>query len=403
MSSFVNEKYVVRSNKTDCFMDTTHDSAGMAHTFLCIRALPESPLLFAYMPQEGLVRVNPNTGAVESNNLLGQLMGIRDGDEETMMQFFRENGFLFPIANDVLEHFPFESIFSVVRRARETLNMMSLLYEPRIQYKKIMSTICWLTLSPRLQLRSMDESKNEFKTCLHSYMRFMDTLYAGHYNALPADPYEYGDIQVADTVYPPQFSVPSEEMMEMEMNNSMGELPTSLLNKYYATLIFVNEKGHNPLDKKVIDYFYHLTREAGNIISISDKGPEVAFDNDNANVVSRLSEQMRSATIDVAKITIKEELDYAINAIYPSYDIDTMTGSWVIPDLYSALLFSLFYLKPDTELYRKCDNPNCGRYFLVRTTNSRRKYCCSACSNAMQQRKHRQKTKKASTGADAKN
>ena len=87
--------------------------------------------------------------------------------------------------------------------------------------------------------------------------------------------------------------------------------------------------------------------------------------------------------------------------LYPSYNIETMSGSWTIPDLYSALLFSIFYMKPDLELYRKCENPNCGRYFLVNTTNNRRKYCCIECSNAMQQRKLRQRRKKASTEVDA--
>lgn len=400
MSIFLSEKFTMHSCKCECFIDTVHNPDGSVNTTLRARALPTMPLLFAYMPQEGLVRVNRETGAIESKNILGELMGIRDGDKDRIMQFFRENGFLFPIASDGLESFSFTDIFSVLCRVRETLNVMSLLLEPRIQYKKIMSTICWLTLSRRVILHSLDESREEFRTCLHSYMKFLESQYGGIYDSLSVDPYATNEIVVPDTIYPPATSV---SLSVLEDSALVGNTEGSnyCLSQYRTAIVYLNEQGENSSDRKVIDYFYHLTREVGNILSIQEGKSEVKFDCSDEEVAARLSTQLRKATIDVAKITIKEELDYAINAIYPSYDIDTMTGSWVIPDLYSALFFSIFYMKPDLELYRKCENPNCGCYFLVSTTNSRRKYCSVECSNAVQQRKHRQKLKRASTEVDA--
>lgn len=400
MSSFVSEKYIMRSCKCECFMDSVHNPDGSVRTTLRIRSLPDSPLLFAYMPQEGLVRINTKTGAIESKNLLGELMGLREGDKEGVMRFFQENGFLFPITSVGLESFSFEDIFFILRRIRETLNVMSLLHEPRIQYKKIMLTVCWLTLSRRAVIRSIDDSRDEFKTCLHSYMKFLESQRGGIYDSLSIDPYSSDTVEVPDTIYPPETSVSIYNLESLALGTA--EEANHILNKYRASILFLSEKGELPSDRKIIDYFFHLTSEVGNIISISDEKSEVIFDCDEAEVAARLSSKMQKASIDVAKITIKEELDYAINAIYPSYDIDTMTGSWVIPDLYSALLFSIFYMKPDLELYRKCENPNCGCYFLVSTTNSRRKYCSVECSNAMQQRKHRQKIKMASTEVDAK-
>lgn len=400
MSSFVSEKYTMRSCKCECFMDTVHSPNGSVQASLRVRALPDSPLLFAYMPQEGLVRINQNTGAIESKNLLGELMGIREGDKEGVMQFFRENGFLFPIAVDALESFAFEDVFFILRRVRETLNVMSLLHEPRVQYKKIMSTICWLTLSRRVSIRSLDESRDEFKTCLHSYTKYLKSQQGGIYDSLNLDPYASNDIVVPDTIYPPEVSVSISELENASMSGLEKESDPGL-SRYRAAILFLNERGEIPSDRMIIDYFYHLTSEVGNIVSVPEERAEVVFDCSEAEVASRLSAPLRKASIDVAKLTIKEELDYAINAIYPSYDIEAMTGSWVIPDLYSALVFSIFYMKPDLELYRKCENPNCGCYFLVSTTNSRRKYCSVECSNAMQQRKHRQKIKRASTEVDA--
>ena len=399
MSNLINEKYTMRSCKCECFVDTAHNSDGTVNTSLRIRALPTMPLLFAYMPQEGLVRINNETGVIESKNLLGELMGIHDGDKEGIMRFFRENGFLFPISDDSLESFLFEDIFFILRRIRETLNIMSLLNEPRVQYKKIMSTMCWLTLSRRITIKSIDESKEEFKTCRHSYVKYMEAQQGGLYDSLSFDPYASNDITVPDTIYPPETTISMSDLEKAAMKGVEGQEHS--LSRFRAAVLFLNEKGETLSDRKIIDYFYHLTTEVGNIVSVPEDKAEVVFDCDDAEIALRLSTQLRKASIDVAKIIIKEELDYAINAIFPSYDINAMTGAWVIPDLYSALVFSIFYMKPDLELYRKCENPNCGCYFLVSTTNSRRKYCSVECSNAMQQRKHRQRRKKASTEVDA--
>lgn len=400
MSNFVNEKYTMRGCKCECFMDTVHNPDGSVHTSLRIRALPDSPLLFAYMPQEGLVRINRETGAIESKNLLGELMGIREGDKDRLMDYFRENGFLFPVTADGLESFSFDDVFSIIRRIRATLNVMSNLHEPRKQYKKIMSTICWLTLSPRVIIHSLDESKEEFKTCIHSYMKYLESQKGGIYDSLSLDPYASNDITVPDTIYPPETTVSISELENAALVGT-GDESASGLNRYRAAILFLNEQGEIPSDRKIIDYFYHLTSEIGNIVSVPKEKAEVEFDCGDAEVTKRFSDSLRTASVEVAKITIKEELDYAINAIFPSYDIESMTGSWVIPDLYSALVFSIFYMKPGLELYRRCENPNCGCYFLVSTTNSRRKYCSVECSNAVQQRKHRQKIKKASTEVDA--
>lgn len=407
MSNLVNEKYTMQSCKCDCFIDTTHNQDGSVLTSLRVKALPDKQLLFAYMPQEGLVRVNPENGGVESGNLLGELMSIRYGDTDKVVKFFKDNGFLFPISSQGLESFSIEDIFSIIFRVRETLNILSMLNKPRIQYKKIMSAICWLTLSPRILIRSIDEQKEEFTTCPHGYMEFLESQRKNNdYDDLQEDLYEADECDFDDTIYPPEITISTLEISEM-LNDPKELLLSGKktgLSKLDAFLVFQDKpfgKGHLN-ENKVIDYFYHLTKEVGDIVSIQNDKAAVSFSCGDKEVADRLSPQMQSATIDVAKITIKEELDYAINAIYPSYDIEAMTGSWVIPDLYSALVFSVFYINHKAELYRECENPNCGQYFLVSTTNSRRKYCSPECSNAMQQRKYRQK-KKASTEVNAEN
>lgn len=89
------------------------------------------------------------------------------------------------------------------------------------------------------------------------------------------------------------------------------------------------------------------------------------------------------------KYTDEEAVAYALYGIHPTYDIETMSPNWEIPNLYTALYFALFYTRPEYEVYRKCANPNCNRLFKVKTTNSRKQYHNTACQNAAAQMRHR--------------
>ena len=146
-------------------------------------------------------------------------------------------------------------------------------------------------------------------------------------------------------------------------------------------------------DRKVIDFFYHMRRDVGCLESIKSDGTLIFRYGLSDNDKSKLDEQLKTALLDVAKITLKEEIDHSLYGVSASYNIKTMSPSWNIPNLISGLFFSLFYLKPELEIYRKCANITCNQYFLVSTTNSKKKYCCPECGNAMAQRMSRKRKK----------
>ena len=41
--------------------------------------------------------------------------------------------------------------------------------------------------------------------------------------------------------------------------------------------------------------------------------------------------------------------------------------------------------------YRPCDNPRCGKYFLVRTTSTKVRYCSTECCNRVTQGRYRKR------------
>lgn len=146
----------------------------------------------------------------------------------------------------------------------------------------------------------------------------------------------------------------------------------------------------------MIDFLFHYQKNIGIIKSFDSFGKVEYYDTDeNIRKCYNLNfdDKMKKALIEIAKITISEELEYNLQGIYPRYDVKTMSPSWAISDMLTGIYFSIFYMRPGLELYRKCENPNCDRWFLVKTTSTKKKYCSSSCSNSMAQRNHRKRKK----------
>ena len=102
-------------------------------------------------------------------------------------------------------------------------------------------------------------------------------------------------------------------------------------------------------------------------------------------------DRTKAAALSFAQYTIGEEINHHLTGIHPEYNAETMEPTWKVDSLMGALYFSLFYLRSKTELYRPCGNPKCNNYFLVKSTSSKTKYCCTRCANNMTQSRYRQR------------
>lgn len=155
-----------------------------------------------------------------------------------------------------------------------------------------------------------------------------------------------------------------------EYNNIMDDYSLSPL--YTASVsLFVNYSG-TPEERSAIDVIFHYLHD-GESMTISEK--------------------MKDSIDKLAKRVIGDELNHNLKDIVPVYDIEKMSPSWKVESLLSAMYLSLFYLKPDTQLYRQCENPNYNNYFMVKTTSTRTKYCCTRCANSVTQSRYRRKQK----------
>ena len=95
----------------------------------------------------------------------------------------------------------------------------------------------------------------------------------------------------------------------------------------------------------------------------------------------------------IAKKVIKKEMDYYLSNIHSVYDAETMTASWEIPDLLTAMYFSLFYYNPKHTIYKVCERTDCGNLIVVTSSDTKKKYCSAKCNGIVTQRRFRKKMK----------
>ena len=402
--------FTFNGKKCECKIETTYTQEGAEIKRLRIREIPNANIRFAYMPGQGLVSVDLKSGAASKENILSELVSIKIGDISNLSNFFEKYGFWIPLTDKIFDVFDAEDIFNIHKHIVYTIKVLTMLQQKKIDYLKLYSKICWLTFTLPVQLKSTNGEDNAlYQTCIHNFLGYMNgtipikqsaeemekLMYEGAYDNPEAD------FKVQDSIRPPFTTINEMTYIEaMEEDNSLND-PTHyysmrpLLHPGRLMSLFRYATEVEKIDRFVIEYFYHMETEIGQISSLSKEDELIFYRDIKDKYKKNFDEILKKATIKVAKQIVKEEIDFNLSGIAASYNVDTMSPSWNIPDLMTALFFSIFYMKPNLEVYRKCENPSCTRIFLVSTTNSRRKYCSPECANSMAQRMYR-KRKKAS-------
>lgn len=398
------------NNKCVCLIETTYTHDEREKKTLRIRENPDERVLFAYQPGNGLVTIDPKTGSILQPNILQELISVDYDDIEGLKNFFETYGFFVPLTAKRLETFSANDIYNIHRHIKYTLELMSLIQMKHPNYKKIYSEICWLTFVPPTILSVQTDAgtaEDIYHSCLHNFQGYLSGQIhyqtehnedeAMMYGSLYDDPNAF--FEIPDSVRPPKTKIHASAFMDADFQDSDLTDPTNHYSKYPRILpgtllrTFGFATNINTEDRHTIEFFYHMENEIGQLCYFSDKYDAVFLNDVDEKFNKNFDDTLKKAMIRVAKKTIKEEIDFNLSEMVPSYNMQTMSPAWSIPDLLTGLFFSLFYTKADLEIYRECENPNCSTYFLVSTTNSRKKYCCSACANAMAQRNHRKKNR----------
>lgn len=378
---FENILFRFDSCSCDCVTDLEHITPGEDPIRKYkLQALPESKLIFAYAAKKGLVRIAPN-GTIEEANVLGTLMALPNKSVKELSSFMKENGFLFPVSAEKYEEIDANILYSIMERLRMTVELMTAANEIRKDYQKILFLTINLLFSRDLTIQT-SAMAHAYTTKHHSYI---DLLQSANYNVSydrEHEAFNSNCYTVKDTIYG-SYRLPIQEYNDIAGGYSTkpGFNDTLFRN---ITALYLNLESSD-IEKKITDFLFHYFHDVG-ILDFSN-GLEY-YEEPNLDAFTK---EMKDSLVEIARHIIGEEINANLDGIHPVYNADTMAPSWKVDNLLCALYFSVFYLKPDLELYRPCDNPNCGKYFLVKTTSTKTRYCSTECCNRVTQARYRKK------------
>lgn len=366
---YENILFKFESYSCDCVEDIEHVAPGKEPiSHFKLQAIPERPILFGYAAKDGLVRIAPN-GTVEERNILGTLISLVNKPTKELIFFLKNNGFLFPVSTSSYENFDKAALLGIINRLKMTVELMTATNEIIKNFKKICDLTLSLLFSEDFSIKT-DSMKQAYYSCHHSYVDMLKNPPVQLSYTRQQEGFNGYTYNINDSIYG-TYNLDIQDYNDIIGGyKSVPEYRTEFYQN--VTYMFLNYDKQD-INKKISDFLFHFLYDM------------------NGDSSNEFSNEMKSALIDISKYVIGEEINANLDGIHPIYNSNTMTPSWKVDSLLCAVYFSIFYLKPDLELYRPCDNPKCGRYFLVKTTSTRIRYCSQECCNRVTQDRYRKR------------
>ena len=384
------ENNLFRFDNTHCIcnIDKIYFSPTQApQTTIKVHALPGKPIHFAFAPSVGLVRLGEK-GTLVEKNLLGSLISIKNKDTNSLFDFFKRNGFLFKISDTEYEPIDTEQMFELIKRLRCTVELLSALGSIKKDYQKILGLSLYLILSKPIEI-NFSSLHTPYRTCMHTFFdrilkaydlpqpsQFNQCMFQGNY------------IPIKDTLSPPVYNLDFQIYASCLEGSGQEYWLKGSSNDLFKSVVLLYAHGENETIKtrRAVDLLFHYFYEVGIIKDIEEDGKLLYYDQVNSGKITSV---MKSRIIELAHEVIAEEINANMNSIHPLYDAEKMMPSWHVDTLLGGLYFSIFYMKPDLELFRRCRH--CGQFFSVKATSTRKVYCSDSCRNSYQQSMHRKR------------
>lgn len=363
----------------DCVEDIIHTAPRVEPNITFkLQSLSDNKITFAYAAKKGLVRIAPN-GTIEEENILGSLISLPSKSTKDIKQFIRTNGFIFPISSFSYEEFDERLALSIIDRLRLTVELMTATNEIRKDYQKIFLMMIQLLFAQDISIKT-DLMEKEYTSCHHPYSEMLMNPTVTLSSERQQEKYDGDTFTINDSIYGTyEFSLSEYDEIIGGYSQTPGYAEALFKN---IVALYVNYEG-SPIERKITDLLFHYSYEVGIICPSQDW---VYYEHPKAQ---NLSHELKDALIEVSNYIVGQEINANLEGIHPIYDSKKMMPSWKVDSLLCAAYFSIFYLKPDLELYRPCANPRCGKYFLVKTTSTRKKFCSTDCCNRITQNRYR--------------
>ncbi len=388
---FLNNLFELDSYACECEKDIKNVAPGEPpETTLKLYSNMEQPLHYSYAAKEGL-NLTGNNGGVLAKNILGQLLALKDGDVKGYVRFIKKYGFMLPVAFDSYEAVQMDNLVEIIKRIKATVTLMNTV-DSKSDYEEMFNAVTFLLYRKPVVLKM---SSGEYTTFVHGYTEnvygtpFLRDFH-GDYNYL----IDQGFFTVSDvTVSSGTTKISSDLYLDVAQGENNGVPGKSSQNYRNLFAMYIHEAKSECDYQQIIDFYEHYQMDypgKKRIIDFVDLN-KITYYNPDASF--SLSDDLKKVLPVVARMVLSQEMNHNIVGIHLQYDGAGLAPKWKVETLLQALYFSVFYMKPGVEIYKRCKNPNCRRevFFLTNRTKTNKEYCCDQCRSAAAAQRSRQK------------
>lgn len=284
------------------------------------------------------------------SDILMDFISIPFGDIESLEEFFNLNGFLFSIDYEEYSLFKCQDLFLISHRMQLLIEIINELRKDEPDYIKLVKHTSYLLLVPEVSLEVNGEAV--YKTA-----NIVNEDFDLH-NLTSDSPLTSSDEDII-----------GENILYLDSCSMSG-----ILTHYYERTNYYEEPNYQvDFISTIYDYINYIDLRESTVLNID-----------------KVSNEIEPTILDTAKKIIKKEIDYHLSQVRPTYNVDLLEASWDIPDLITALYFSILFLNPNFKIIKRCANPKCINYFTVYESNDRKIYCSTRCGNAVSQKRFRE-------------
>lgn len=369
MSTSIGE-FTFKTYSCDCFIQTVlNDSQDDLNEQLICKINKNSPLKLAYQIGYGLKLTNSK----KKNNPLGEFLGIKKDDSTSVKSFLENYGPLVPLEGNTFTPVNLHDFDTFRLRLLSFVNLINFKLQEDIHtFRPALDAMFYLLFNEK---DNQETFANFVGSLLRTSMPFdRNNKYLAYvHEETQQVPY----YKVNDWIYQKENLIPQEQVDQWHAENSFMTNISSLY-------ILKDNLEISEQLKLVIDFIFHFYKDYTFVTKYNINIEDSIFeDNLYEHIIN--DKPMYNSIKEIINYIIASEFETELKNVTPTYDVKNMQPSWILPDLKSALYFSVFYKNSDC-VFRKCANANCLEYFEVSKTNNLKKYCSTPCKNSSNQR-----------------
>lgn len=377
------------NNKCHFNIIKNEDSSTKTRNTLTVSAIINEIVYYSFSGNNGLC-VTTKYGSIKHRNVLGKLLSLPPNNAKALLSYFEEFGFFFKLPSDKETIVNFEQLVEITNHIKSVILLMNEIQNSSKNYNHILRLTLYLLLSPRIKI---DLSANQTYSGYHDSVldvieQAQNNIFNSNYITIDGEDY----YEIPDTIYGKSYNMKVDEYEDISNGEQFMYSYPGINDRSYRKVTIAYKNSHKipKIQRLIIEFLFHFSNSNGVIKKVSFENGIEFYGNSNKN----LDDKMKKALIIISKYILSQEINYNVAKMKPLYNPKTLEPTWKAANFLTALYFSLFYMNPKSEIYRKCANPSCTNFFLVKTSNSRKKYCCDDCRNTSNVRSYRMRQKK---------